>query len=46
MGVRTPSISKSPSFYGLLIGAVITVAYALLWLLERPPTRLWTGTSA
>jgi hypothetical protein len=29
MSLRTWSISNQRSFYGLLIGAVITVAYAL-----------------
>src|SRR5215210_5644292 len=36
MSVRTWKISNKRSFYGLLIGAVITVVYALLWLFERP----------
>src|SRR5918911_365229 len=37
MNVRTWNIGTQRSFYGLLIGAIITVAYALLWLFERPP---------
>ena len=36
MNVRTWNLSNQRSFYGLLIGAMITVAYALLWLFERP----------
>ena len=36
MSVRTWNISNQRSFYGLLIGALITVVYALIWLLERP----------
>lgn len=36
MNVRTWNISNKRSFYGLFIGAGITVAYALLWLFERP----------
>jgi hypothetical protein len=35
MSIRTWNISSQRSFYGLLIGAAITLAYALLWLLER-----------
>ena len=37
MSLRAWNFSNHRSFYGLLIGALITVAYALIWLLERPP---------
>ena len=37
MSVRIPNISGQRSFYGLLIGAAITLAYALIWIVERPP---------
>src|SRR5215204_3888346 len=37
MSVRTWNFSSQRSFYGLLIGAAITVAYALIWILEQPP---------
>jgi len=37
MSVRTWNYSNQRSFYGLLIGALITLAYALIWILERPP---------